>query len=323
MRLHTCKTTTTIETRLHEEAAHYHRKDLHTRLDSYDFKQSYRRLLQGEPSVELKWDGQPFALPMKRSMLGLYMLELRLDRDSYRFVIDSGAQISAIRPELAQKHHAKPLTGSVSIGSIGGREKQMHGYLVNELRLGNLTIARLPMVSLETAGLHARFGSMDLSLFDGILGWDILAQLDFELDDVAHEFKVLRNCYHFAHPNMVKTVFPVFLVRDKQERLLTMGFDSGARESWMSAKRMRALGYELGKERLALGFGVHGLEEIKVNSISEMDLYLYKAHIHLRHVRTGRTNVFPKDSLDGILGNEIYKNRRIRIINSMEMVLLA
>lgn len=113
------------------------------------------------------------------------------------------------------------------------------------------------------------------------------------------------------------------LVQDGKGNLLTMGFDSGARYGWMSQQAMKQYGYELSEETSAMGFGVHGLEEMKIRLIKEMTLYLDRACITFQGVHTGRTNIFPNISLDGILGNEIFRNRRIRIVNSKEMVLLV
>ena len=36
------------------------------------------------------------------------------------------------------------------------------------------------------------------------IGWDILHQLDFEIDDIAKKFKVIQNRFRIPHPNMIK-----------------------------------------------------------------------------------------------------------------------
>ena len=71
------------------------------------------------------------------------------------------------------------------------------------------------------------------------------------------------------------------------------------------------------------GFGLHGIEEMSIQLIKRLDLYLYKAHIRLNYVHTGETDIFANLPLDGILGNEIFRNRRIRFINSKEKILLV
>lgn len=318
-----CITTTHKETVLSGSVVSQKRSQLTNALSSYTREQAYERLLKEPAKVELVWNHADFCIPMKRSIFGLYLVKAMVEGHACRFVIDTGAQISSIRTSLLPTLQLRSLPGTMSIGSVGGKEEQMSGYLVKELKLGELMIRNLPIVGLATEALQLKFKDVDLAPFDGILGWDILSQLDFELDDVGKQLKILKNVYRLPYPNMVKAMFPIFLVKDDQGNLMTLGFDSGARYSWMQEQAMRAYGYTLGEEAGVMGFGVHGLEQMSVKLITQMDLYLYKAKLSLRHVHTGRTNIFPNVSLDGILGNEIFRNRRIRIINSKQMVLLA
>lgn len=320
---HSCKTTTVRETILQGADITAHRHALAAKLADYGFAKTYRSLLHAPPQMRLLWDREPFAVTMKRNALSLYVIHAQIGQKSYRFILDTGAQISAIRPAVAAAHRAKQLPGTLSVGSVGGRQEAMHGYLIPRLQLGRIIVCDLPMIALTTNAISFHTAHWDFSLFDGILGWDILSQFDFELDDVGHRFKVLNNRYRFAHPNMIRTTFPLFLLRDQKANLLTMGFDSGARLSWVNKERMSALGYALSSDKTALGFGVHGLEEMRVATLLAIRLYLYRAQIHMKHVHTGRTDIFPHVCLDGILGNEIFRNRRMRIVSGMEMVLLA
>lgn len=317
---HQCKTTTTQETQLHEDDALQTRAQMRSLLAPYTKKRIYQDMHHNSEAVAFIKKERAFQLPMKRSLTGLYLIPVSVEQETYHFVIDSGAQISGMREELLKKHHASALNAALSIGSIGGTRKQMPAYLMNELCIKSLVIRSLPMIALQPPRLP--FTSKEQYLFDGIIGWDILSELDFELDDVAKVFKVVDNRYSFAYPNTVQAIFPLFLVKDHRNQLLKMGFDTGARYSWVNPSAMERLGYPIGKPTVMYGYGVHGLEEMKVQLISDMDLYLYKAHIHLHQVHTGTTAVFPNMPLDGILGNEIFRNRRIRIINSKEMVLL-
>lgn len=318
-----CITTTHEETVLCGSRVSQKRAQLTNALSSYTKEGAYETLLKGPSFVQLEWIKEECSIPMKRSILGFYLITVLVDGKPCRFVIDTGAQISSIRSSMLSSLQLVSLPGSMSIGSVGGKEEKLSSYLVKELQIGSLLVHHLPMVALATQELQLRFGNMEFALFDGILGWDILSQLDFELDDVGKQMKLLKNVYRLPYPNMVKAMFPIFLVKDRSHNLLTLGFDSGARYSWMKEESMKSYGYDLSAEAGVVGLGVHGLEEMKVKMISEMELYLFKAKMRLSHVHTGRTNIFPTVTLDGILGNEIFRNRRIRIINSKQMVLLA
>ena len=103
--------------------------------------------------------------------------------------------------------------------------------------IGPLSLFRFPVISLQAPRLSLT--NKGFYLFDGIIGWDILSQLDFEIDDVAKVFKVLENRYSFAYPNMVKALFPLLLVKDEKGNVLKMGLDTGARCGWVNKSRMQ------------------------------------------------------------------------------------
>lgn len=313
-------------TRRHEETILTQDEELlniKKQLMQYKNENAYYTLLQGELRLRIEQSEEAFDIPLRRNLFGLYLLPVTLHQRSYWFIMDTGAQISSIRSHVQKQLRFQKLPGSLSIGSIGGREKNMEGYLIDHMRIGSLDLYELPVIALDKQDFAMKIGSLDLFQFDGILGWDILSRLDFEIDDVAKRFKVMKNKYRFPYENMILTQFPVLLVKDGAGRVLKMGFDSGSRMSWMNEQRAKALQLDMSEQVQAMGFGVHGKEEMSVRMVKEVDFYLFKAHVNIKNMITGRTNIFPNFEFDGILGNEIFKNRRIRMINSKAMVLLT
>lgn len=293
------------------------------RLSQYHAEDAYRNLSQGELHVSFEKTKEDFSIALRRNIFGLYLIPIRIHSHSYWFILDTGAQISSVRSHVLQEVKPKKLPGKLSIGSIGGKEKTMEGYLLSSLQLGELHIHQLPVIALDKQDFAMKIGNVDLFQFDGILGWDILSKLDFEIDDVGKQFKVMKNHYRFTYENMIPTMFPVLLVKDHYGRVLQMGLDTGSRMGWMNEMKAKDYGFVLSEQVQAMGFGVHGMEEMKLRMVKEVDLYLFKAHVRIKNMMTGRTNIFPNFELDGILGNEIFKNRRIRMINSKAMVLLT
>lgn len=316
-----CKTTTTKETVLSEESIAQMRAEMHKQVAVYTQDRIYHDINYNSDRIFYTMEKKVFQLPLKRSFTGLYMVPVTVGGRKLRFVLDTGAQISGVRQEILTEINADLLGSKLSISSIGGTKKQMQAYVIEELSIGPLSLFRFPVISLQAPRLSLT--NKGFYLFDGIIGWDILSQLDFEIDDVAKVFKVLENRYSFAYPNMVKALFPLLLVKDEKGNVLKMGLDTGARCGWVNKSRMQEYGYELSENVEMYGYGVHGIEEMSIQLIKRLDLYLYKAHIRLNYVHTGETDIFANLPLDGILGNEIFRNRRIRFINSKEMILLV
>ena len=130
-----------------------------------------------------------------------------------------------------------------------------------------------------------KFGNIDLFTFDGILGWDILSTIDFELDDIAKQMKVLKNRFRFDHPNMIMGSFPFFIVKTPDDKIGIFGFDSGSKISWIGEHAIEKFQYQIADEGTTFGFGVHGLElsliHIFSTVISFLQLYHLRTYLNL------------------------------------------
>lgn len=285
--------------------------------------QQARESVNGSHEVEMNQYQDEFTLPMKRNVFGLLTIPVYINHVRCTFIIDTGAQISGMKESKIKELQLKETGRTLSVGSVGGKEKAMKGMRADTLQFGAIEYHNFPMIALKEQDFSLKFGNIDLFMFDGILGWDILSTIDFELDDIAKQMKVLKNRFRFDHPNMVMGSFPFFIVKTPDKKTGIFGFDSGSKISWIGEHAIDKFQYQIADEGKTLGFGVHGLEELDVKVLSSVELYLYKAHIHLKHVGTGRVQLFPEFCFDGVLGNEIFKGRRIRFVNSKAMVLIA
>ena len=149
----------------------------------------------------------------------------------------------------------------------------------------------------------------------------ILSRFDFELDDITHTFKYIQNEYRFKYPNMIKGSFPLMLCRRCNE-VIPVGIDTGAYFSWISKDYMDEHHLE-GTEVEAIAYGVHGKEVLKTSMAKSFDLLLDRGFIQLYDVMQGPCSLFPDFTYAAILGNEVFKGRRIRFLNSASMVLFA
>ena len=118
-----CKTTTTQETILCGEAIAKTRVQIADLLSEYTQDRIYRDLHFNSDRILYQMESKSFQLPMKRSFTGLYMVPVTIAGEKYRFVLDSGAQISGVRQEILEKINAERMGSGLSIGSIGGTKK--------------------------------------------------------------------------------------------------------------------------------------------------------------------------------------------------------
>lgn len=322
--MHKCKVKSHSPTRVLKEEYESHRVVVKNS-NFYDAIQQARQRIMGQ---EYTHEQHPFQnegkLPLTRNMFGLYTLSVYVNHVHCTFVLDTGAQISGIKMSKLEDVLIRKTNGTIKIGSIGGTNKEMQGLCADSFQLGEMEFSNLPMIALDTKNFSLKLGTIDVFRFDGILGWDILSHLDFEIDDIKKELMFVRNRFLITHPNMITGSFPCFIVNvQKGYPSALFGFDSGSKTSWIGETSIQTYDLQIAQESMVLGFGVHGLEKMQLKIVKDVTCYLDKAKISLKNTITGRTALFDNFSFQGVFGNEIFKGRRIRILNSVNMVLIA
>lgn len=321
--MHTCKVKSHTPILISDEEYQTHFKVVKNSDFFHVLQQAKHQVMEQEYTYEKKQYQEAFTLPLSRNLFGLFTIPVYVNHVLCTFIIDTGAQISGLKAAKMKDVAIRKTKGSLHIGSIGGTNKKMQGLCANTFQFGAVEFFNLPMIALNGQDFSLRLGNIDLFGFDGILGWDILSQFDFEIDDIHKVFRVLKNRLKITHPNMIVGGFPCFMVKIEGYESALFGFDSGSKRSWIGEHAIATYDFEVGNEGTAMGFGVHGLEKMELKIIKEVVCYLDKAKITLKNTMTGRTQLFNTFSFQGVLGNEIFVGRRIRLINSANMVLIA
>lgn len=257
-----------------------------------------------------------FEYKMEKNMFDLFLIPVIIHNKTYQFVIDTGAQISGI-----MSHHTKLIEtfkqeNSIGIKSVSGNLKKMETICLDRFFAGSMEILNHTMVVLNSEDFKLPFVNQKIVSFDGILGWDILSQIDFELDDINHRFALLKSEDKFTYCNMIPAMFPVVIVKDETKHSAMFGIDSGAQMSWLNEAYCQKRNLKMHKASFGFQMGVHGLEKGAIQKVEKCRFAISKCRYTLENVRCAQTMVFPNLALDGIFGNEIFKNRRIQFLNS-------
>lgn len=321
--MHSCKVQSHTAVSVEKAAYEEQRKKVSLGLFPNALSKAQEQVMGKKHAWDMRYYQREFSIPLSRNIFGLFTIPVYINHVKAVFVVDTGAQISGVKSDKIAQLKLKKTGGSLQIGSIGGTQRDMQGLVADSMQLGGLEVLNMAMIALDSSDFSLRFGNIDVFGFDGILGWDILHQLDFELDDITKQFIVLKNRFRIPYPNMLQGSFPCFLVKRLDQKISLFGFDSGSRVSWIGEHAIQKHALTVVHEGSAMGFGVHGLERMDLKIIREWTLFLDKAEITLKDTMTGRVRLFDDFVFDGVFGNEIFRKRRIRMINSAQMVLLA
>jgi predicted aspartyl protease len=101
------------------------------------------------------------------------------DGKNHVFVLDTGAAETILDPRLADKLGVVPFQDSEKGVFAGGKTAGQRFALLAKLRLGDLTVRRIPVTLLDTTPISAALGSTPV---EGVIGVDILRRFTATLD---------------------------------------------------------------------------------------------------------------------------------------------
>lgn len=211
----------------------------------------------------------------------------------------------------------------MEVGSVGSTREQRPAVRCDSLQLGGMCWENQPLIVLDQQQFSVRLLNVDLLRFDGILGWDLLRTMDFELDTIAGQMKVQKNRFRLDRPNLIPCSFPTLLLRETDGSVSLFGIDTGARQGWLGEGYIRRRGLQVLNSMRVVGFGVHGREEFETQIAKSVTLHLDRARITMEGCMSALVDILPDITYDGVLGNEVFAGRRIRFVNSAGMVLLT
>jgi len=125
-------------------------------------------------------------MPMSVSPVGTPLVAVRIGGKEYNFWLDTGSSMTMLASDVARDLNIVPLVpDTLEIVTSTGRVKA-HPALLPMLQLGTLVIRNAPTMIVDESLMQMREPRLiDLSLkvkIDGIIGFDIIRQLDIEVD---------------------------------------------------------------------------------------------------------------------------------------------
>lgn len=296
----------------------YHSEEVENLYQKVYRASKYMENIQNESEVIKHSDN--FTVKINKNPFHLFLIPVIIHNKTYHFVVDTGAQISGMMDTCKEVIETYKCEGSMGIKSASGSQKELSMLCLDHFFVGALEVRKHKMVILNGEDFKLPLMKKSIVQFDGILGWDILSKIDFELDDKNSSFSMLQSMDKFTYCNLLPTMFPVLIAYDHENKPSLIGIDSGAEIGWVSEEYCKKSNLKIAHKYKGLNMGVHGMERIPINTIKECSFSFCKSRVLLENIRIGETKVFKTLSLDAILGNEIFHNRRIQFLNSKGIV---
>lgn len=257
---------------------------------------------------------------LDKNVVGFLVIKIKIRDRILDFILDTGAQISCVNGRHI--HDDLGLASSdeeINVGGAGNTYGEMPmGYLESIVAV-DLELTNLPVLILKREQLTFNLvGNAKLEV-DGILGWDVLSLVDFEVDLLNLSVNMVNDIFKERCKNFYRSDYPVVFCMDDKENVRVFGVDTGARKSRISKRLIESNGLVVTKEKESNANGVHGGFSETIAVIKTFQIDILDQRLSFKKIITGDTHLLNDYEFDGLLGRDIFKNRRMVFLNSAQV----
>ena len=258
-------------------------------------------------------------LPMLMSAMGTPLIPVRIGRKVYNFWLDTGSSLTMLASDIARDLNITSLVpDTLEIVTSTGRVKA-NPALIPQLEIGQLVVQNVPAMVVEESMMQMREPrAVEQSLhvkIDGIIGFDIIRQLDLEVDFGENSLR-LRNpatSRPDADRNMFWVGLPVVRLTSIDGIPLHFGLDTGAQLSFVTETLLDKLQLQAARIESRRVGGLGGEISLRAPVLPDLRVLVRGLPILFRgaFVRAPVYQVLA--SLDGVLGGDVWNSGIVRI----------
>ena len=258
-------------------------------------------------------------LRLSVSSVGTPLVPVRIRDKVYNFWLDTGSSLTMLASDVARDLNIPPLLAdTLEIVTSTGRVRAQPS-LIPELMIGPLVVQNAPTMIVDESLMQMRepkpLGQAAQGKIDGIIGFDIIRQLDLELD---YGENVLRlrdpsTSRPEADRNMFWVGLPVVRLISDDGVQLHFGLDTGAQLTFVTESLLEKLQLEAARiENRRVG-GLGGEISMRAPVLPDVRVLVRGYPILFRgaFVRAPVYQVLA--ALDGVLGGDIWNSGIVRI----------
>ena len=258
-------------------------------------------------------------MAMSVSPVGTPLVAVRIGGKEYNFWLDTGSSMTMLASDVARDLNIVPLVpDTLEIVTSTGRVKA-HPALLPMLQIGTLVIRNAPTMIVDESLMQMREPKLvDLSLkvkIDGIIGFDIIRQLDIEVDYGETSLRV-RNpatSRRESERNMFWVGLPIVRLTSGDGVPLHFGLDTGAQQTFVTETMLDKLQLQAARVESRRVGGLGGEISLRAPVLPDVRLFVRGFPILFRSAVVRAPVYQVLASLDGVLGGDIWNSGIVRI----------
>ncbi len=271
------------------------------------------------PPKTITFRAQSIVVPMSVSAVGTPLVPVRIGDRDYNFWLDTGSSMTMLASDVARDLNVKPLLAdTLEIVTSTGRVKA-HPSLLPEFRIGQVLVRNAPTMIVDESLMQMRepkpVALSSRVKIDGIIGFDVIRQLDLEVDYGARTVR-LRNpaiSRRESDRNMFWVGLPVVRLTSDDGILLHFGLDTGAQQTFVTETLVEKLELKLGRVESRRVGGLGGEIFLRAPVLPYVRLFVRGVPILIKNAVVRAPVYQLLASLDGALGGEVWTSGIVRI----------
>jgi hypothetical protein len=271
------------------------------------------------PPKSLTFESQSARLDMTVSAVGTPLVPVRIGGRVYNFWLDTGSSMTMLASDVASDLNVLPIVSdTLEIVTSTGRVSAMPA-VIPELRIGQVVVRNAPTMIVNETMMRMRepkpVNQAPQVKIDGIIGFDIIRQLDVEVDYGDGVIRVRNPAYsrHEANRNMFWVGLPVVRITSTDGIPLHFALDTGAQLTFVTETLLDKLQLEAARiENRRVG-GLGGEVSLRAPVLPDLRAVVRGFPIVFRgaFVRAPVYQVLA--ALDGVLGGDVWDTGIVRI----------
>jgi predicted aspartyl protease len=258
-------------------------------------------------------------LAMSMSAVGTPLVPVTIAGKEYNFWLDTGSSLTMLASDVARDLHVDPLVpDTLEIVTSTGRVKASPA-MVPQLQLGQLVVTNAPtMIVDETMMRMSEPRPIERAApvkIDGIIGFDIIRQLDLEMDYGEATIRLRNPAMSRRDPerNMFWVGLPVVRLMSADGVPLHFGLDTGAQVTFVTETLLDKLQLTAARTESRRVGGLGGEISLRAPVLPDLRVLVRNFPILFRGAVVRAPVYQVLASLDGVLGGDVWNSGIVRI----------
>jgi predicted aspartyl protease len=292
-----------------------------TRADRLDKAsiESWAAAFRAVPAKSLTFRSASVRIPMSVSAVGTPLIPVRIGTKDYNFWLDTGSSMTMLASDVAADLQVRPIgADTLEIVTATGRV-QASPAVIPEMQIGQVIVRNAPTMIVDESLMTMReLKPMEVGQqlkIDGIIGFDVIRQLDLEVD-FGESTVHLRNpatSRHDVNRNMFWVGLPVIRMNADDGTTLHFGLDTGAQLTFVTETLLDKLQLKAGRIESRRVGGLGGEISLRAPILADLRVTVRGYPIVFKGAVVRAPVYQVLTSLDGVLGGDVWNSGVVRI----------